>query len=150
MDGLMDFNDSHTLRRRRGMTLLEVSIALIILGFGILGVAAAQLSSLRFSDKSRARSEAHYLAQQQMEAFQSMSAAAIEAIRLDPGYPNDPANPIDPDPADNYVAQFFRSWTIQPNTPETGVYTINVQVVWTGRESNSLQLVTLEGLKSEL
>lgn len=132
------------------MTLLEVSIALIILGFGILGVAAAQLSSMRFSDKSRARSEAHYLAQQQMEAFQAMSSVALEAIRVDAGYPNDPANPIDPDPADNHAAQFFRSWSIQPNTPETGVYTISVQVTWTGRETGSLQLVTLESLKSEL
>jgi prepilin-type N-terminal cleavage/methylation domain-containing protein len=140
----------YTNRRRRGMTLLEVSIALMILGFGILGVAAAQLSSLRFSDKSRARSDAHYLAQQQMEAFQAMSAAAIEAIRTDPGYPNDPANPIDPDPADNFVAQFNRRWNIQPNTPEPGVYAIRVDVTWTSRESNWPQIVSLEGLKSEL
>ena len=118
------------VRRRSGVSLIEVVIALAILGFGMLGVAAAQIAALRNADVSRERMAAHSLARQQIENFQAMSATAIEAIRADAGYPNDPLNPIDPDPNDDNVLQYNRSWTITPDTPEDDVYSILVNVSW--------------------
>lgn len=135
-------------RDRAGISLIEVMIALAILGFGMLAMATAQLSALQFTGESRSRSEAHYLAQQQMEAFQSMTRAGIEAARADADYPNDPNNPIDPDPADAYAVSYQRSWLITPDTPEDGVYTINVQVAWTD-DLGEFRTVELEGLKAE-
>ena len=131
--------------RQRGVSLIEVIIALAVLGFGMLAMAAAQISAYRFSDSSRERTLAHGLAQQQLEIFQSMSTASIEAIRL--AGPNDPANPIDPDPNDTAVMAFNRSWTITPDTPETDVYTILVTVNWTGNAG--VQTLQLETFKSE-
>ena len=130
--------------RQSGISLLEVIIALSILGFGMLGVAAAQISAYRFSDSSRDRTLAHQLAQQQIGFFQAMSATSIEAIRL--AGPNDPLNPIDPDPNDNTPMVFNRSWTITPDTPETDVYTVLVNVNWVGNAG--AQTVTLETFKS--
>lgn len=135
-------------RRRAAISLIEVTIALAILGFGMLAMATAQLSALQFTDQSRHRSEAHYLAQQQMEAFQSMSRAGIEAARVEASYPNDPTNPIDPDPLDSYAVAFNRSWLITPDTPENSLYTINVQVNWTDGLGR-LRTVEIEGLKAE-
>lgn len=134
-------------RRFQGISLIEVIIALSILGFGMLGIAAAQISAYRFTDSSRERGMAHGLAQQQLEIFQSMSSTALEAIRADGGYPNDPLNPIDPDTFDNTTMAFNRSWTITPDTPETGVYTIVVNVDWTGNAG--AQTLQLESFKSE-
>jgi len=134
--------------RCRGVSLLEVVIALAVLGFGMLGAAAAQIATFRASDESRAKVLAHSLAQQQLEAFSAMSTTALETIRTDSSYPNDPANPIDPDPSDSTVMRFNRSWTITPDTPEDDVYTIRVNVAWTG--SRGPQTLQLETFKSRL
>jgi Tfp pilus assembly protein PilV len=135
-------------RGEAGISLIEVTIALAILGFGMLAMATAQLSALQFTGESRNRSEAHYLAQQQMEAFQSMSRAGVEAERVAGSYPNDPNNPIDPDPQDSHISSFNRSWLITPDAPEDSVYTINVQVNWMDGLGR-LRTVELEGLKAE-
>jgi len=134
-----------TQRRRGGISLIEVVIALAVLGFGMLGIAAAQISAYRVSDQSRDRTLAHGLAQQQIEAFQSMSAASIETIRT--AGTTDPTNPIDPDPNDSHTMNFNRSWTITADTPEDGVYTILVTVTWTG--SLGPQTLQLETFVSE-
>ena len=135
-------------RRREGISLLEVIVALGILGFGILALGAVQITSMRFNHESYLKTEGAYLAQQQMESFQLMDTAAIEAIRTAGGYPNDPANPIDPDPGDAIARSFTRSWTITQDTPETGVYTIQVVVRWIDGSGTSRD-VTLTSLKSE-
>jgi type IV pilus modification protein PilV len=131
-------------RRQSGISMIEVVIALAILGFGMLGVAAAQISAYRFSDSSRERTLAHALAQQQIEIFQAMSSTSIETIRT--AGTTDPLNPIDPDPNDNTTRAFNRSWTITPDTPEDDVYTIVVDVDWTGNAG--AQNVQLETFKS--
>lgn len=131
-----------------GVSMVEVVIALAILGFGMLGVAAAQLNAFQNSDVSRERAVAYSLAQQQVEAFQAMSTTAIEAIRTDAGYPNDPANPIDPDVNDGNAITYNRSWTITPDTPEDDVYTVQVNVAWNG--ARGAQTVTIEAFKSEI
>ena len=45
-------------RRQRGMSLIETMIALAILGFGVLGAAAAQITAVKFARESRLRTEA--------------------------------------------------------------------------------------------
>ncbi len=135
-------------RGNAGMTLLEVIVALTILGFGMLAMTAAQVAAMQVSESSRSRSEAHYLAEQQMELFQGMTRTGIEAARTAATYPNDAANPIDPDPQDGRAAAFNRSWTITPDVPETDVYTITVVVTWMNGDGQAGN-VTLEGWKSE-
>jgi len=86
------------VKRVGGVSLIEVVIALSILGFGMLGAAAAQIAAYRSADTSRERIVAHSLARQQLESFHAMSRTAIEVIRADGGYPNDPLNPIETRP----------------------------------------------------
>ncbi len=135
-------------RRCAGLSLVEVAIALGILGFGVLADLAAHVAALRFNGASQLRTEAAYLAEQQMEAFQAMDGDAIEAVRTDAGYPNDPSNPIDPDPGDGTARQFARSWTITQNSPENGVYRLSVAVSWVDRLGKT-QSVTLSSLKTD-
>lgn len=117
-------------RRKGGFSLLEVMIALSILGFGMLAASVGQLSALKNSRQSRSQTLSMYLAEQQMEAFQSMPSADVIAAVGDPSYPNDPANPIDPDPGDDDATRFNRRWFITPDSPEPGVITIRVEVDW--------------------
>jgi type IV pilus assembly protein PilV len=133
--------------RNRGVSLIEVMIALAVLGFGMLGVAAIQISALRQTDQSRERTLAQGLAQQQLEIFQEMSDASLQAVIA--AGPNDPLNPIDPDPNDAQQMFFNRSWTITPDTPEDDVYRIVVTVAWNNARGAARQ-VQLETFKSEL
>ena len=133
-------------RGTEGISMVEVMVALVILGIGILGTTAGQLAAIKLSSDSRIHSEAMYLAEQQLETFEAMSGADVAALA---GTTSDPANPIDPDPNDATAMGLNRSWTITTDTPEAGVITIQVDVSWT----NSLGLVrtaSVQSLKAEL
>ena len=93
-------------------------------------MAAAMTTALKYTRQSRALTEAMYLAEQQIESFASMTGADVEAMLADASYPNDPLNPIDPDPNDGDTTTFNRRWMIQPNTPEAGTMILTVQVDW--------------------
>jgi prepilin-type N-terminal cleavage/methylation domain-containing protein len=134
-------------RRRSGVSLIEVVIALSILGFGMLGVAAAQIAAFRSADVSRERIVAHSLARQQLEAFQAMSTTSLEAVMNNGVSVNDALNPIDPDPNDGHTLTYNRSWTVTRDTPEDDVYTVMVTVAWTSVQG--AQTVSLETMKSE-
>ena len=121
-------------RRRSGFSLIEVMVALGILAFGLLGVTAGHLLAMRVSTSSRGATLAMDLAEQQLEIFQAMSAADVLALQ---GTPNDPANPIDPDPSDDTTMAFTRRWIIVPDTPEVGVTSITVEVDWVNAIGNT-------------
>jgi len=70
------------------------------------------------------------LAEEMVEIFEVISADDLLMFLAMPDYPNDPSNPIDPDPGDGATMQFNRSWLIEPDTPEVGVIRITVDVAW--------------------
>jgi len=118
-------------KRRSGMSISEVMIALTILGLGILAAASSQLTAMKFTRESQLRTEAYYLASQQMETFQSMTPAQIAAAGTLNAVTNDTANnPIDPDPNDGRSRAFNRSWQIDADQPAAGLYRITVTVSW--------------------
>ena len=135
-------------RRDSGFSLLETMVAMGILAIGVLAMAAAMATALKYTRQSRALTEAMYLAEQQIESFASMTSAGVEAMLADGAYTNDPLNPIDPDPNDAMQMAFNRTWTITPDTPEDDVYTILVTVGWTN--SKGAQSVQIETFKSEI
>ena len=129
--------------------MIEVMIAIGILGFGLLAAGVGQLAALRESRESRSQMEAMYLAEQQLEIFQSMSAADVIAAKTDPNYPDDPDNPIDPDPNDVDESTYNRSWTITEDDPEAGSISILIEVDYLNR-FGIRRIVALESLKAEL
>jgi type IV pilus assembly protein PilV len=71
-----------TLRMRQwskqaqdGMTLIEVLVALLILGVGLLGAAAFQLNALKYTDSARMSSQASFIAYDMMDRIRANSAA---------------------------------------------------------------------------
>ena len=60
-----------------GFTLLEVVIALGVLAFGLLGVAAMQLYSLRQGQVGKHTTQASILAQDQLETMMRSSFTAL-------------------------------------------------------------------------
>ena len=136
-------------RSQQGFSLLEVMIAFGLLAFGVLGVTAAQIAGMKSTRNSRQSSEAMYLAQRQLELFQSMPGQALTDLIADPSYPNDPNNPLDPTPGDGDSTTYNRSYTLTPNSPETGIFSIAVQVSYTDAQGIT-RTTSLSGLKADL
>jgi Tfp pilus assembly protein PilV len=122
---------ARTRSRASGFTLFEVMIAFGLLGVAVLGVAVAQLGALKLTRDSHLSTQAMFLAEQQLEAFQAMSSSNLILVPDETDYPNDTTNPIDPSPGDGDVTTFNRSWGIAVDSPETDVITITVNVDWT-------------------
>jgi type IV pilus assembly protein PilV len=63
---------ARSARARGGFTLLEISIALGVFAFGMLGLAAMQLHAMRSGSSGRHASQAAAIAQTQMEQLQRL------------------------------------------------------------------------------
>ncbi|NEV62962.1 type IV pilus modification protein PilV [Thiorhodococcus minor] len=63
-------------RQQLGMTLIEVLVAAIVMGFGLLGVAALQLSTSKISTESLSRSQVVMLAEFIADRIRANTAGA--------------------------------------------------------------------------
>jgi prepilin-type N-terminal cleavage/methylation domain-containing protein len=57
---------------RAGFTLIEIMIAMALVGFGLLALAAMQLQALRFGSSGKHVSQAALFAREKMEEFQRL------------------------------------------------------------------------------
>ena len=141
-----------------GFSLLEIVICMLLLAIGFLGVAAAQLQSLRMSADADNRTQAAYLAEEQLSSFLAM---AVNSGSLASGVDN--GNPI------NFVGQqagaqleadarrteFYRSWRVFPNDPAPNLTRIQVFVSWAQGDqlpqepgtADNTRIVVVEGIK---
>ena len=90
-------------RQQRGVGLIEVLIALVVLAFGLLGIAAMQLTALRNSESSLKRSQAI------AETYAILDARRANVDRAKKGDYNIPRTCTLPDAGD-IVANDLRHW----------------------------------------
>jgi type IV pilus assembly protein PilV len=133
------------LREKEGFTLIEVLVSLVILAIGLLMLATLQTISITGNKSSFGLSVASALGQQGLE--QLMAKQAQGTVATDPGLTNgthtkltDPA--LIPDQTVNGVV-YSRTYTVNTNTPITGVMTVTMVVNWT--VSGNLHSATLVG-----
>ena len=69
-------------RKCRGLTLVEILIALLVLSIGLLGLAALQTSSLRFNTSSYYRTQATALAYDFADRMRANRQAALDGQYL--------------------------------------------------------------------
>ncbi|MGE8335465.1 type IV pilus modification protein PilV [Pseudomonas laurylsulfatiphila] len=60
---------------QEGMTLVEVLVALVILGVGLLGAAAFQLNALKYTDSARMTSQASFIAYDMLDRIRANAVA---------------------------------------------------------------------------
>ncbi len=119
--GLYNMN---LLADKKGFSMLEILVAVIILGVGIMGLATLQSRGIRGNDLGNRTSQAIALAQDKLEELINTSRATT----LSAGTTNDTNNPVDETGSGGGI--FARSWTIQDNTPVTNAQTVGVTVSW--------------------
>ncbi|MDB6446772.1 MULTISPECIES: type IV pilus modification protein PilV [unclassified Pseudomonas] len=62
-------------RTQEGMTLIEVLVAMLILGIGLLGAAMIQLNALKYTDSSRMTSQASFIAYDMLDRIRANAGA---------------------------------------------------------------------------
>ncbi|MEO5362001.1 MAG: prepilin-type N-terminal cleavage/methylation domain-containing protein [Magnetococcus sp. DMHC-8] len=120
--------------QRRGFTLVEAMVALLILSVGMLALGRLQGSMTQSSAQAKARTEALRLAEGKIEELRGFSSLAAVT-----GY----ANSADTVTGTNAV--FTRSWS-WTNTAAPAYRSVQVTVAWQDRSgSQSVGLRTLLG-----
>ena len=77
MSTTYSFNSIRSLRRRGGFSLIEVMIALLITSVGLLGLAALQVSAMKYNHNAYLRSQATFLAKDMTERMRANRTAAL-------------------------------------------------------------------------
>jgi len=98
-------------RRQRGVGLVEVLIAVVVLAFGLLGIAAMQLTSLRNSQSALERSQAVAQTYAILDAMRANRQVAMIG-----GYNINKTCTL-PDPG-NLVANDLRHWLSTMQDPQ--------------------------------
>ncbi|WP_043767215.1 type IV pilus modification protein PilV [Algiphilus aromaticivorans] len=92
--------------RQRGVTMIEVLIAILVLSFGLLGIAGMQWNSLQFNHSALLRSQASNLAYDMSDRLRANRAAARSGDFAAPDF-SDPNcqgfNPSDASPANEVL-----------------------------------------------
>ena len=58
-------------KRQAGMTLIEVLVAALILGLGLLGAASAQINALKYTDSARMSTQASFIAYDMLDRMRA-------------------------------------------------------------------------------
>ena len=58
-------------QQQAGMTLIEVLVAALILGLGLLGAASAQINALKYTDSARMSTQASFIAYDMLDRMRA-------------------------------------------------------------------------------
>jgi prepilin-type N-terminal cleavage/methylation domain-containing protein len=117
------------MRSRSGFSLIETMIAMLVLGFGLLTIASAQVYAVKSGQTGRHRTRAVEIAQTQMERLHSLSwnDADLAATSWTPNV--DVVTTVEAAGVQTEM-RFSRQWRIT-DVIEDQTRSIDVRVSWT-------------------
>jgi type IV pilus assembly protein PilV len=149
-----------SLKTEKGFTLLELLIAMVIMGIAFVGLITIQISCINSISNSRGLTNAVILAQDKMEELKSLDPYHPSLADTNPNNNGTLRYSIDPDTCDHREsfegaegeggkaglnlshAHYTRFWNIADNSPLPGRKTVMVIVSWkSGRKSIAVSSV---------
>ena len=122
-------------RNNRGASVVEIMVALLIFGIGLVAAIQVLPQSSAKTTRSRNKTIAVNIAQEKVE---ELMAAGFQAADLTAGDHDDPDNPIN--------NHYNRTWTVVDDTPVNGMKSISVSVTFPTASADSV--ATLRTYKS--
>jgi type IV pilus assembly protein PilV len=114
-----------------GFTLVEVIVAIVLLGVGLMGLAALSTTVTRANVQSSSLTTATALAQERAERLRTQDYDAV-------------VSGGDTRMVDNVA--YTRSWTVTTDDPAPGLKTVAIAVSWTTRGvTHTTRLSTIRG-----
>jgi prepilin-type N-terminal cleavage/methylation domain-containing protein len=149
-----NMNHFPCIMSEKGFTLIEILIAMVILGIAFMGLANLQISCINGNSNSCCLTKAVILAQDKMEELKSLNPDHPDLSDPNPGNNDNLRQSIDSQDSDhredkidikgessktiqdlNYDS-YTRIWNVANNTPFSGRKTVVVIVTWeSGRKS---------------
>ena len=137
-----------SLKSEKGFNLVEILIAMVILGVAFMGLANMQLSSINSNSNSSQLTRAVILAQDKMEEIKSLNPDHPDLADTNPGNNGNLRQAITPEDSDHRESHreiegestpsipdlrygsYSLIWNIADNTPLPGKKTVVVIVIW--------------------
>ena len=122
------------LLNKKGFTLIEVLVGLIILAIGLLGIAGMQVTSVKGNSFSKNLTQASFLAQDRLEYLKNLPIS--NSVFQNTATYNEPQ-------ADISGQRFNRSYRIELNGSER---TITYTVTWNDGVNHSISFTTVRSI----
>ncbi len=115
------------MQDEKGLTLLEVLVAMVVLSLGLLALAKMQITAIQVNAASGRLTQGTAFAQDKVEQLMALPYADA---KLDDQTPvGEFTTYTETRPAQGYTI----TWTVDQDTPAVGVKTINLKVTWSNR-----------------
>jgi prepilin-type N-terminal cleavage/methylation domain-containing protein len=149
-------------KKEEGYTLVEVLIALGILGFGLMAVATMQVTAIKTNARASGLSQGLTLAQGKVEELMNLPYSALVILDDDlDGTNQDADNDGNDDDGGNFglddttgadgseaSGRYTIYWNVAVNEPAANSSRIRVIVIWTEREKD--KRISLDFIKTDL
>lgn len=123
--------------RSQGVSLIEALVALAVMGFGMLGIVALQMSLRSNSDHSRQQAEAMHIASDYLERARAYSVIATDPLGGKQAY--DDIADEGPISIAGINATYSREVSVR-NSADLAYKTVQVRVSWSDRAGAAQQL----------
>jgi|GEM_PF-847922 len=125
------------IRNQKGFTLIELMIAMVILGIAFMGLATMQLACIRGNSGSNRLTKAIILAQDKMEELKGLVPYHPDLADTNPTNNSNLRHSIDPHQSDHTQSlsdtaddSFTRVWNVADDIPLPGRKVVVVIVTW--------------------
>jgi type IV pilus assembly protein PilV len=123
-------------RARRGFSLLEVLLGMIILGIGLASAYALTVATSRHTAANRSLAQAANLAEYKLEELRNASAPALVS--------GSDMTLLNAEGEADAAGMFSRAWVVTSDMPQAGLRTVVVTVSW--NELGQTRIYSLSGV----
>jgi prepilin-type N-terminal cleavage/methylation domain-containing protein len=115
------------MKNESGFTLIELMLSVLILVFGLLGLASAMGSMTRHHDLTGTRTEMGLLAEAKLEQLRGAATArTIDTVQLLVGGSVTVSLPLHADTVQGRGRRYVRRWAVTPGPASTRVVNLRI------------------------